>query len=67
MTLADVERMDALTLTPAQVGSVLKADPQAIRILAKQDPKRLGFPVICVGNRVKIPRLPFLQFMKGGI
>lgn len=67
MTLTDIERMDALTLTPVQVGSVLKADPQAIRVLAKQDPKRLGFPVICVGNRVKIPRVPFLRFMKGDI
>nr|DAH72626.1 MAG TPA: excisionase [Caudoviricetes sp.] len=65
MTLEDIERMDAPTLTPAQVGAVLKADPQAIRVTAKQRPELLGFPVFCVGNRVKIPREPFLRYLRG--
>ena len=65
MTLKEIERMDALTLTPAQVASVLSCDPQVIRISAKTRPGLLGFPVICVGNRVKIPRIPFLRFVKG--
>ena len=65
MTLKEIERMDALTLTPAQVASVLSCDPQVIRISGKARPGLLGFPVICVGNRVKIPRIPFLRFVKG--
>lgn len=65
MTLKEIESMDALTLTPAQVASVLNCDPQVIRISAKNRPDLLGFPVICVGNRVKIPRIPFLRFVKG--
>ncbi len=65
MTLKDIEKMDALTLTPAQVGAVLNADPQVIRITAKQHPERLGYPVTFSGNRVKIPREPFLRFMRG--
>lgn len=65
MTLEDIERMDAPTLTPAQVGAVLKADPQAIRVTAKQRPELLGFPVFCVGNRVKIPREAFIAFVRG--
>ncbi len=32
MTLSEVERMDAATLTPAQVASVLHSDPQLIRV-----------------------------------
>ena len=65
MTLEEIESMDALTLTPAQVASVLNCDPQVVRISAKNRPDLLGFPVICVGNRVKIPRIPFLRFVKG--
>lgn len=56
MTLSEVERMDATTLTPAQVASVLHSDPQLIRVAARQRPELLGFDVIIVGNRVKIPR-----------
>ncbi len=65
LTLEDIESMDALTLTPAQVASVLNCDPQVVRLSAKNRPDLLGFPVICVGNRVKIPRIPFLRFVKG--
>ena len=38
MTLKEIERMDALTLTPAQVASVLNCDPQVLRIAAKTRP-----------------------------
>lgn len=34
MTLKEIESMDALTLTPAQVASVLNCDPQVVRILS---------------------------------
>lgn len=65
MTLSEVERMDAATLTPAQVASVLHSDPQLIRVAARQRPELLGFDVIIVGNRVKIPREAFVAFMRG--
>ena len=65
MTIKDIELMDVVTLTPAQVASVLNSDPQQIRVTAKQRPELLGFPIIIVGNRVKIPREPFLKFMRG--
>lgn len=47
----------------AEVCGVLHADPQTLRLTARQRPELLGFPVIISGNRVKIPRLPFLRFM----
>lgn len=65
MTLTEVERMDVATLTPAQVASVLHSDPQLIRVAARQRPELLGFDVIIVGNRVKIPREAFVAFMRG--
>ena len=65
MTLSEVERRDATPLTPAQVASVLHSDPQLIRVAARQRPELLGFDVIIVGNRVKIPREAFIAFMRG--
>lgn len=65
MTLTEVERMDVATLTPAQVASVLHSEPQLIRVAARQRPELLGFDVIIVGNRVKIPREAFVAFMRG--
>lgn len=67
LTLADVEAMDALTLTPAQVGSVLGMHPNTIRWQARENPTALGFPVIVIKSRVRIPRIPFLRFMSGDL
>nr|DAG39555.1 MAG TPA: hypothetical protein [Bacteriophage sp.] len=47
--------------TPGQVSGVCGSDPQTIRITARQRPELLGFPVVCIGNRVKIPKRPFLD------
>lgn len=58
-----VQRVDREFFTPQDVCGVLGADPQTIRIAARQRPEWLGFPVILVGNRVKIPRIPFLRYM----
>jgi hypothetical protein len=65
-TLSELERMDCPTITPATVASILGQDPQSIRDQAHYDPKMLGYPVIVTGRRIKIPRLPFIQFIKGG-
>lgn len=64
-TLKDIEAMTAEKLTPQQVADVIGANAQAIRIQARDNPERLGFPVIVVGHRVKIPRQAFLNFMRG--
>lgn len=65
LTLDQIEAMTAEVLTPAQVGSILHLDQDTIRGQAREAPWLLGFPVVCAGNRVKIPRLPFLRFMRG--
>lgn len=65
MTIADLENMDSPTLTPAVVAEVLGQDPQSIRDQAHYDPKMLGYPVIVTGRRVRIPRVPFIQFLSG--
>ena len=63
MTLDEIQASDKPFLTPADVAGVLAADAQSIRLQAREFPEALGFPVICVGNRTKIPRKPFLRFL----
>lgn len=63
MTLTEMKNLPRDYLIPAEVASILGCDPQYIRVAARQEPQRLGFPVIVVGHRVKIPRLSFLRYM----
>lgn len=65
MTLDDVRQLDKATLTPAEAAAVLGVSPQLLRIQARQQPERLGFPVTVIGRRVLIPRLAFIAAMEG--
>jgi hypothetical protein len=63
MTIEQVAAMTKPTITPAIAGAVIGCNPQVIRIMARTDPARLGFPVFVSGNRTIIPRLPFLAWL----
>jgi len=63
MTLDELREYPKEFLTAAQVAPVLGCDPQDIRVQARTAPERLGFPVIIIKSRTKIPRIPFLRFM----
>lgn len=63
MTALELVNVPSEVLTCAQVAEVIGANPDTIRWQARQDPSKLGFPVIVVGNRVKIPKRPFLRHM----
>lgn len=63
MTLADIAAMDKAWLLPREVASVLSTSDQSIRVCARQRPDLLGFPTVIMGSRVRIPRIPFLEFM----
>jgi len=65
MTIQDLKGMTCLNLTPAQAGAVLGIDPNTLRWQARDDPRKLGFPVIVARSRTLIPRLPFIQYLKG--
>lgn len=65
MTLAEIKAMEQATLTPAEAASVLNCDPHWIRLMARERPEKLGFPVIVYGRRTKIPRLAFIRFLEG--
>lgn len=66
MTLEEMERCDREYLIPREVAEVLGCAPYSINIMAKQCPDQLGFGVVMIGRRVKIPRRPFIKFMTEG-
>jgi len=66
MTLLDIKSIEREFLTPAQIAPILGADPNWIRWQAHKDPGKLGFPVIVIRSRVKVPKEPFISFMMGG-
>ena len=61
MTLEEIRASGKAVLTPAEAAGPLRCDPQALRLTAQQHPEKLGFPVVCVGKRTKIPTEPFLR------
>ena len=65
MTLAEIEAIPSEVLTCQQIAPILGANPATIHIQATDRPELLGFPVIVMGSRVKIPKRPFLAFMRG--
>ena len=63
MTLDEIRNSTKDVLTPGDIAEVLNADPQDIRVQAQMAPEKLGFPVIIIKSRTKIPRVPFLRYM----
>lgn len=59
--LESIRKMDKANLTPAEAAQVMHCSPDLIRVAARQKPELLHFPVSVVGNRTKIPRIPFLR------
>mgnify|MGYP004540958213 FL=1 len=65
MTIEELKELDVNLLTPAQAAEVLGVSAQSIRVCARQRPDLLGFPVMVYGSRVKVPRLPLIDFLEG--
>lgn len=66
MTLDEIKSSSKEVLTCKDVADVLACNPATLHMQAVEQPWRLGFPVIVMGSRVKIPRLAFINFMNGG-
>ena len=63
--LKKIEESNEAFILCEDIGRLLGITPQCIREQAKKSPQHLGFPVVVVGNSIRIPRVPFLQFVKG--
>lgn len=65
LTLKQIAEMDCMFLIPSQVAPLLGCAQYYINVASQTPDGRayLGFPVVRIGNRVKVPRIPFLRFM----
>jgi hypothetical protein len=64
-TLDEIRRCEKDILVPEDIAGLLRCDSQTINMQAKADPAMLGFPVIVMGTRVRIPREGFVRFCEG--
>lgn len=64
-TLEDLEALPGEVLTCQQIAPILGADPGTIHAQAMEAPYMLGFPVIVMKSRVKVPKRAFCAFMRG--
>ena len=63
MTIEELLQSDQAYLTPTDIAPILHCDAQCIRAQAQENSGKLGFRVIVIGKRVRIPRIPFLQYL----
>jgi hypothetical protein len=66
MTLDDIERIPKPMLLATDVAPYLGCDDGLIRLQAQREPEKLGFPVIVMGSRVKIPKEGFVHYCRYG-
>jgi len=67
LTLKELEQIDRDYFVPNQICGVLGCDPHYIRLQAQRRPEALGFNVIVMGSRIRIPKIPFLQYIRGSV
>ncbi len=65
MTIEQIEALDREMLIPSEIAEILGCNSYAINVAAKKEINPFPFPLIRLGNRVKIPRRAFLKAMKG--
>ena len=53
------------TITADEAAKVLGCKPDTLRKQIQTDSSKLGFPVSFIGNRIHIPREPFIKYLKG--
>jgi hypothetical protein len=64
-TIDEIKATDKAFLTCAEIAPVIGSDAHALRIEAKKEHCRLGFPVMVIGTRVKIPVAGFIAWYEG--
>lgn len=64
-TIEEIKATEKAFLTCAEIAPVIGSDAHALRIEARKEHSRLGFPVLLIGNRVKIPVAGFIAWYEG--
>ena len=65
VTLEDIEKLDKDMLVPTDISKYLGCCPYTINVATRDGRNPFPFPVIRLGSRVKIPKIPFLKAMRG--
>lgn len=65
MTIQEIKATDKAFLTCADIAPAIGSDPHALRLEARKPNSRLGFPVMLIGTRVKIPTEGFVAWYEG--
>ena len=65
MTLNDLEKLDKDMLVPKDIAPILGCAPYTINVLTKDGHNPFPFPIIRMGTRVRIPKMPFIKAMRG--
>ena len=64
MTLQELREMTDDTITPAQAADVLGCTGFLLGRMCQEEPQKVPFPFICIGNKTIIPRLGFIRWME---
>lgn len=65
ITIEDIESLDKDILVPTDIAPILGCRPYTINIATRDGKNPFPFPVIRMGNRVRIPKTPFIKAMRG--
>lgn len=68
MVSKELERIEALPkdmLVPTDVAKYLGCAPYSINVATRGGRNPFPFPVIRIGSRVRIPKMPFIKAMRG--
>ena len=64
-TLDEIRCCQKEFLVPTDVAPFLRCNAYSINMQAQENPALLGFPVVVINRRVKIPRQGFINFFEG--
>lgn len=64
-TLEDIEAIDKTMLVPTDICKYLGCCAYSINVATRDGKNPFPFPVIRMGSRVRIPKIPFLKAMRG--
>ncbi len=65
VTLEEIEALDKDMLVPTDIAGYLGCSPYTINVATQDGGNSFPFPIIRLGSRVRIPKIPFLKAMRG--
>ena len=63
MTVEDLKKMKKPVISGTMAAKVMGMDSSRLIGYAREHPERIQFPFQISGNRLKIPRIPFLRWL----